>query len=106
MASVDPVLLGVGTVREVRKSEFLDKETGEYQDRGFKVTVLSRAGLFEFNLPVSEPVEAFPLGAPVVVWLRYKSWNFRGRDGVSLIFDTFASDAVAKVLASQILVAG
>ena len=103
MAAVDPVVLGVGIVREVNKSEYLDKTTGEYEDRGFKVTLLSRAGVFQFNLPKGEPVEAFPLGAPCVVWLRYKIWNFRGRDGVSLIFDTFARDAVAKVMASEMV---
>ena len=105
MADVDPVLLGVGTVREVTKSEFLNKETGEMEDRGHKVTLLTRVGFLQFNLPAFDSAEAFPVGAPCVVWLRYKKWNFRGRDGVTLIFDTFATDGVAKALANEILAA-
>ncbi len=105
MAEVDPVLLAVGTVREIVKNEFQNVETGELEDRGHKVTLLTRVGFLQFNLPTGSPRELFSVGAPVVAWLRFKRWNFRGRDGVTLIFESVASAEVAEALSADLLAA-
>lgn len=105
MAAVDPVVLASGIVREVVINQFIDRESGEVQERGWKVTLLTRVGFLQFNLPQTEDVNMFPEGGPAVVWLRIRTWELRGRAGTTLVFDSYCGGKVAELLGSEMATA-
>lgn len=97
MAAVDPLVLGIGTLREITKSEFMNRETGQVEDRGRKATLLTRGGFLQFNIPTAFNSLELEEDDPVVVWLRVREWEFNGRKGTTLIFETVADAALANV---------
>jgi hypothetical protein len=102
MANVDPVVLAVGVVREITRKEFVNRDSGEVEDRGHVVTVLTRVGFLQFNLPLGFAPALFEVGSPCVAWLRYRSWEFNGRQGVTLVFDSVASAEVAEAFVLEL----
>lgn len=102
MASVDPVVLAVGTVREVINNEFINRETGLIEDRGRKITILTRVGFLQFNIGVAFSAVFFEVGAPAVVWVKLKQWSFNGREGVTLIFDSVADADLVEAVAGYV----
>jgi len=106
MAAVDPVVLAAGTVREVAKNEFIDRSTGTVENRGRKVTLLTREGFLVFNAPTASNDVVFEAGAPAAVWLRYREWEMNGRRGVTLVFDQVASPEVAAAVVGELQGAG
>lgn len=96
MATIHPVALVVGVVREVVPNEFVNRETGVVENRGRKVTVLTRAGFAQFNVPVEHQRVPFDTGDEVAVWVRIASWQMNGRSGTTLVLDSLpAADLLA-----------
>lgn len=100
MAAISPEVLVAGEVREVNRKTFFNRETGAEEFKGHTVTVLTRAGFFQFTAPPSmgNVPEMFPVGSPVACWVTVRQWSFGGREGVSYTFARAASPEVAQAI--------
>ncbi len=102
MAAIHPVGLLAGTVREVRKNEFIDRSSGMIEDRGRKVTLLTRAGFAQFNVPVEFASVIFREGEQVALWVRLVEWSMNSRNGTTLVFESVASADIARPVLAEL----
>lgn len=102
MAATNPEVLIHGEIREISRKIYnnVDPDTGEMREenRGRKVTVLTRTGFLQLGFPASFDGLALTEGQPIAVWAAYVDWNMNNRRGNSLIFNRVASPAVVAAL--------
>lgn len=103
MAAIHPVGLLAGTVREVRKNEFVDRSSGMIEDRGRKVTLLTRAGFAQFNVPVEFASVIFREGEKIAIWVRLVEWSMGSRNGTTLVFESLAASAVHDAVLAELV---
>lgn len=103
MAAIHPVGLLAGTVREVRKNEFVDRTSGMIEDRGRKVTLLTRAGFAQFNVPTEFASVIFREAEQIAVWVRLVEWSMNSRNGTTLVFESVASADVAGAVLAELV---
>lgn len=101
MAQVNPLVLVVGSVREVEQWEFVDRASGVIDRKGRLLTVLTRAGFMLIRIPRDHDKLDLPVNAKIAVWVSINEWEFQGRRGVSYMFNSVPDEALLKTLVEQ-----
>lgn len=104
MAAVDPQALAWGTVREVKRQEFVNRETGVVEQRGRRVTLLTTAGFLTMSVPITFdkiPFEDFA-GQSIAAIIVLRDWSFNNQKGTAYIFERFVTMADLEAIAAVV----
>ena len=104
MAAVDPQVIVVGLLREVKRVEFVNRETGVVEARGRKLTILTEVGFLEVSAPVAYdrlPFEEL-VGREFGCVALFREWSFNGRTGTTVLFERMLSQADAAKVAAAV----
>jgi hypothetical protein len=82
-----PVLVVDGVIREMKRAEFTDRETGVVSDRGRSVIMLTSQGFTEISVSQEDNrVEVPDLGERWIAFVELSEWNMQGRSGTKLTY--------------------
>lgn len=90
------VVIAEGEVRSVRAHSFTDRDTGEIQDKGRRLSLLTEGGFL--NLSVPKKFAEVPLAEGDLVRLKVEVllWEFNGKNGTSFIFGELVGQGAHK----------
>lgn len=83
----------IGEVRGIKIREYTDKETGDIQERGRDVRLVTETGFVTVRIPQDRDDVQFENKKTYGVVVELREWSFNSRNGVTLVFNSFTDPA-------------